>query len=550
MVDKDLGLLLANDTSAFEGNNISSYMLARLDDVIFRFQDGISQEALGIYAKFLPMKQEAPEHMKNELFTAIKNYLREKVSNNEFADVLLLGRFLIVKSHITSSIYSDIAQSLAALGVEDLALEFIELYEQKEPNKPLEYLTLGNFYNLYMKDYKTAIKYYEQYLKIDKTKPVIYTIVGSLYAKVYGDYSLKDQVAYYEKAYKLKPNDRLILHTLAYGYEKMRDVDSADRFYRELLENNPTDTDFYNYGGFLISCGDFERGFEYLTHRFNIDDINLRYPLEDDGKRWNFVDDISQKTLLVMYEQGFGDTIMYCRFVPLLKRFAKRVVFVVQPSLCNLLKSSPIVSEGVEIYSNIEGLEYDVHMALIDAVHVLGINSSEIPYPDGYLQVDNEKIKKYADKYLTKSDNLKVGIAYKGSKSANYHGRDIEVEELKSLFDIEGTEFYSFTMENVRFENLNLLGESFNDFEDTACALKNMDVVISTDNVILNLAGALGVKTYGLFNEYPNFRWFKLSGADLGWYSSVKPYQITDKILLNEVLNSLKENITKQISRK
>ena len=50
-------------------------------------------------------------------------------------------------------------------------------------------------------------------------------------------------------------------------------------------------------------------------------------------------------------------------------------------------------------------------------------------------------------------------------------------------------------------------------------------MVISTDNVILNLAGALGVNTLGLFNKYPNYRWFDLTGEDVVWYKSVKPLQ-------------------------
>ena len=70
------------------------------------------------------------------------------------------------------------------------------------------------------------------------------------------------------------------------------------------------------------------------------------------------------------------------------------------------------------------------------------------------------------------------------------------------------------------------LGDTFDTFSDTAAAIKNMDIIISTDNVILNLAGALGVKTYALFNKSTNYRWFKLEGNDVGWYSSVCPLQV------------------------
>ena len=546
MITQDIEALLSEDESALGVNDIPQPLLAEIDDIILRNGEQISKEAFGIYNKFVPMKQDAPEGMKNELFLVMKNYIKEQILISKYADALFLARFLIVKAKLTSSVYSDIAEALASLGEEATARTFISLYQKKEPNKPLLYLTLGNFYNLCLKDYKNAIKYYEQYLKIDETKPVVYTILGSLYAKVYGEYSLKDQIYYYEKAYKLKPNDRLILHTLAFGYEKLNDVDNADKFYRELLKINPTETDYYNYCGFLIRCGDFKQGYKYLTHRFNIDDVNLRYPLDDIENRWNFEDDISQKSLLVMYEQGYGDTFMYCRFVPALKKFAKRVVFVVQESLYDLLKSSPVVSDGIEIYPesvNLEDLKYDVHMALIDVPYVLGINSDEIPYRNGYLKVDDAEVLKYGKENIKSSGNIKVGIAYQGNRYANYNGRDIELSKLQTLFKTEGFDFYSFTMNDKECENLIPLGGTFKNFTDTACALKNMDLIISTDNVVLNLAGALGVKTFGLFNRYPNFRWFKLTGEDVGWYKSVKPYQTEDNNYWSDILIQVRNEL-------
>ena len=507
-------------------------ILPRLDKLILSNSENISEETFGIYKKFQPMKQNAPIGMKNELFRAVRNFIVEKFSKDEKADTLLLSRFLVVKAELVAGDLSILAECVANFEQFDLALDFLKFYEEKESNLPLKLLTLGNFYNLKLKDYKKAIKYYEHYLKIDETKSVIYTILASLYAKAYGDLSLEDQVRYFEKAYKLKPNDRLVLHGLAFGYEKLKNLKMANKFYEKLIQNNPTETDFYNYGAFLISCGEFELGHNYFTHRFFTGDKNLEYPISyAPEKRWNLKSDISDKVLLIHYEQGFGDTFMYCRFVPMMKNLAKQVIFVVQDSLYDLIKNSKIISDGVMVVSECqsENLEYDLHMALLDTPFVLKISAQNLPLCEKYLEVEDDKVKVYADKYLNKSNRIKVGICLHGNKNANYKGRDLELSKMQELFNLKGVEFYLLTEDKeTEIQNLIPLGETFESFSDTACAVKNMDVVLSTDNVILNLAGSLGVKTLGLFTKYPNFRWFKLSGNDVGWYKSVRPVQIED----------------------
>lgn len=507
-------------------------ILPRLDKLILSNSENISEETFGIYKKFQPMKQNAPIGMKNDLFRAVRNFIVEKFSKDEKADTLLLSRFLVVKAELVAGDLSILAECVANFEQFDLALDFLKFYEEKESNLPLKLLTLGNFYNLKLKDYKKAIKYYEHYLKIDETKSVIYTILASLYAKAYGDLSLEDQVRYFEKAYKLKPNDRLVLHGLAFGYEKLKNLKMANKFYEKLIQNNPTETDFYNYGAFLISCGEFESGHNYFTHRFSTGDKNLEYPISyAPEKRWDLKSDISDKVLLIHYEQGFGDTFMYCRFVPMMKNLAKQVIFVVQDSLYDLIKNSKIISDGVMVVPECqsENLEYDFHMALLDTPFVLKISAQNLPLCEKYLEVEDDKVKVYADKYLNKSNRIKVGICLHGNKNANYKGRDLELSKMQELFNLKDVEFYLLTEDKeTEIQNLIPLGETFETFTDTACAVKNMDVVLSTDNVILNLAGSLGVKTLGLFTKYPNFRWFKLSGNDVGWYKSVRPVQIED----------------------
>jgi len=552
MQQDELKILLEKDIDVHSSNIAAKNLLPALDEIILSLTDKISQDVFSVYKKFVVMKQDAPDVMKQELFSAIKNFIREKIQNLQYPDALLLLRFLLVKSEMQAGSYYDTAQCLTDSGFSECGLAFLEIYEKKETNKPLKYLALANFYNLQLKDYKSAINYYEKYIKIDETKAVVYTILASLYSKMYGDISLKDQIFYFEKAYKLKPDDRLTLHGLAFAYERLGDILNAGRYYGKLIQNKPTETDYYNYGAFLISCGDFETGHKYFAHRFNIDDNNLKYPC-DISKHWDMKSDIKEKTLLVHYEQGFGDTFMYCRFVPLLKPLAKKILFVVQDNLCELLKYSNIISDGIEIIpesSGVKSSDYDCSIALLDTPLAVNANSDNLPFANGYLDVPDELVKAYANKYIKKSNNLKVGIAYSGDRTANYNGRDIDICWFKSFLDIDGIDFYSLQAQETETpDGITPLGKTFNNFTDTACAAKNMDIIISTDNVILNLAGALGVKTFGLFNFYTNYRWFKFDN-DTGWYTSVKPFKTEENNRWSVVFGKVKTELNKQLENR
>ena len=557
MLEEEMQNLFRLDEKAIAENQVSSGLLMALDnylELVCTQGDYITEEAFSVYKKFVSMKQEAPESMKKNLFLAMNNYVKEKISNQEYADALFMHRFLVVKFVLPAESFNQMATVLSALGNNDLASEFIKLYELKETNKPLMLLTVGNFYNLQLKDYKNAIKYYEKYVEIDQTKSVVYTILASLYAKLYGDLSLKDQVAYFTKAYHLKPKERLTLHGLAFAYDKLGDRVNANKFYLELLENNPTTNDFYNYGAFLISCGDFVLGHKYFTKRFELADRNLRYPLfEDIGRKWDCRSNISDKILLVHYEQGFGDTFMYCRFVPALKKYAKKVIFVVQDEVYDLLKTSKLINDGVVLVNESKfkdkKMKHDVHMALLDAPYALGCSVEDIPYCEGYLVPPSSKVKAYAKSHIKSNKKLKVGVAYAGDKLANYNSRDIDFGRIKNLLKSDDIEFYSLQVGHEE-EGINSLGYTFENFTDTACAIKNMDVVISTDNVILNLAGALGVRTLGLFNKFTNYRWYKLDGQDVGWYKSVKPLQVEENNCWRDVFAQVNNILSESIQNK
>jgi Tfp pilus assembly protein PilF len=547
MQNNELESILLLDNVSFAGNQIPEETLIAIDSIIIQNSDKISDEVFGIYKKFQPMKQEAPDSMKLVLFTTIKNYAIEEGEKHNYISQLLLFRFLLVKTKLEAKDYLNFAKNIHKINPnnEKLINIFINLYQENEENKLLTYIELSDFYKT-IKDYKNAIKYYEKFLEIDKTKAVIYNITADLYSKAYPYTSLERQIELYKQSYKLQPDNRLVLHGLAFAYEKLADNENADIFYKKLLQNSPTQNDFYNYGGFLIHCGDFQNGHKYFTHRFNIDDVNLKYPLNDsEEKRWDCISDIKGKKLLIHFEQGFGDTIMYSRFVPLMKKFTSKIIFVVQKELFDLINNAKIFDD-IKVITDENIPEYDYSMALLDCPYALNISTNEMPYPQGYLTVNDTLVKNYKDKFINNTNKIRIGISTQGASDANYNERNLDISNLKFLTENKKLELYSLQKDNkTAIEGITPLGETFGNFTDSACAIKSMDLIISTDNVILNLAGSLGVKTIGLFNQQTNYRWYKTTGSDTGWYKSVKPLQNKIQNDWSETLREL-NNIVSQ----
>lgn len=525
MIKEELESLFEKDCKAFESNGISEFLLKDFDSFILdHIDDGFNIEIFNVYKKFFAMKQQAPDSMKTVLFKTINNYAKDEFAKGNFLSALVLYRFLVVKSSLYSFDYPAIARNLVKLNDNKLYPQFLQIYCDKEENKLLSYIELADFYKE-INDYKHAIECYENFLRIDKTKVAVYNITADLYSKLNGSESLERQIELYEQAYIIQPDNRLVLHGLAFGYEKLGNNARAKFFYEKLLQNNPNENDFYNYGCFLIHTGDFKKGHEYFAHRFNIDDINFKYP-SDISKKWDFKTDISDKTLLVHCEQGFGDTIMYSRFVPFLNKIAKKVIFVVQKELFNLISNSGLFN-GIEILSDENGVDYDLNMALLDVLHALKFESSALSLlKSNYLNVEESAIIDYKNKYIKNDSTFKIGLSLSGDKSANYNDRNIELSKIYSLLkDIPNLSFYNLQKDESSFDGVISLGNTFENFTNSACAVKNMDLIVSTDNVILNLAGALGVDTIGLFNKETNYRWYQTDGENVGWYKSIKPLQ-------------------------
>ena len=217
------------------------------------------------------------------------------------------------------------------------------------------------------------------------------------------------------------------------------------------------------------------------------------------------------KTLLVTAQQGLGDTILMSRFFPQLKPFFKNIIIQPGQPLIRLIES---MDQEFLIAKSIQGQEYDFWCDVMDLPYKLGIeNVDQIPLDPWFT----------LKAAIPESNKLKVGINWAGNPSYLYDRiRSTSLNTFASLFEIPGVDWYSLHKGCREHEakefNLHTPLDNAKDFYDTAAVINGLDMVISTETAVPNLAGALGVPTCVLTNIDVDWRWDS-------WYENIRVCQ-------------------------
>jgi len=519
------------------------------------------EKGLAGYKKTIPMLSENAQRI------AIARYIEHSlnyggllVKDSKYIEAIELYRELMNVPNFPVCIYKNIGLCMKSIGNADLAIRFLKQFEETSPDKEDVYVYLADLTYTDIKDNLKAIEYYEKALETKQDNFAIYNMLGHLYSTYYQDKFKDKQIYYLTKAYELAPNNRIVVKNLAYVYGKFHDQPKADEFYAKLMYLNPTHSDLHSYGAYLVQHKRFAEGFKFLQHRFQKEDLkNNSFPaiFNNKKKRWSLKNDINGKHILVHFEQGFGDSIMFVRFIKQLKNMCGKVSLVVQDGLIKLFEDSNL---GVDIYreADVSKIHYDYLLPMMDLPIVCETKPETIPDAKGYLKVPKSVIENYKENYINDSNKFKIGIAYEGTLASKETDRDIPLEYLYPLMQMEDVEVYSFQVDDLSRQMDRVpvgcefirLGGTFKNWEDTAAAMKNMDLIVTTDNGVMNLAGALGVKTFGLFNTITEWRWFKTTGDDIAWYKSIKPFQAPTSRAWDIPVSQIIEEVKKLVKEK
>lgn len=316
-------------------------------------------------------------------------------------------------------------------------------------------------------------------------------------------------------------------------------LDEAEGCYRRAIQSNPDNAKFHtNLALTLLLEGKFEEGWREYEWRWR---NHPQLPAHLRDKPWTGAD-LKGGTLLLQAEQGYGDTIQFIRYAPLLRQRCARILLACQPELVRLMATAPGVDAVLSERDAVPAC--DAAITLMSLPGLMATDAGNVPGGVPYLAPPPG-----AGLPLPEGKGLKVGLAWAGRPT---HGddwnRSVPARQLAPLLAMPGVTFYSLQRGAVAerlgrppADRLIEVADRCADFADTAALIAQMDLVISVDTAIVHLAGAMGKPVWVLLPQVPDFRWL-MAGDTSPWYPSMR--------LFRKPPNGGWEPVIDQVSRK
>jgi tetratricopeptide (TPR) repeat protein len=331
-----------------------------------------------------------------------------------------------------------------------------------------------------------------------------------------------------------------------------RHRESAASFGRALA-HKPGDASAKFALAFLyLTLGEFNLGWPLYEARFDVP--ALGNPARHfSAPRWNGMEPLAGKTLLVHAEQGLGDVIQFCRYLPLLAAQGASVVFEVMPSLRALLRTLPA---AIRLVGRGEPLPpVDFYCPLLSLPLAFKTRLDTIPAQVPYLTAEPQRAASWMQR-LRAFPGLRVGVAWQGNLAVEKliwaRGRSIPLAALEPLAQLPGVRLISLQkgpgleqLRNVPFAERIIdlsadLDRGPDAFLDTAAVMAGLDLVISPDTSVAHLAGALGRPVWTVLTASPEWRW-GLERSDSPWYPTMRLFRQTTEGDWNAVVAAIAE---------
>ena len=329
-------------------------------------------------------------------------------------------------------------------------------------------------------------------------------------------------------------------------------VDAAVRSAREAVRLQPDNADLhFTLALALLTQGDYLAGWREYEWRWRLPNMLCPWTIPD-VPRWTG-ESLAGRHLLVVAEQGFGDTIQFSRFLRELRPAAASVTLLVLEPLRRLMAASELADRVICDPAEMGAI--DVQVPLMSIPHLLGVSFDRVPAEMPYLSVPDELVAAW--RLERPADRLAVGLVWAGSTGATDRDaqrmdrkRSIPPELMAPLTSVEGVCFYSLQKGNAPvMPGVTDAVAAARDFLDTAAIIRNLDLVITVDTAVAHLAGALRVPVWVASRYDACWRWPRQQPAT-PWYPTARVFHQSRFGAWTDVLVRLRQALSTLTERR
>ena len=334
----------------------------------------------------------------------------------------------------------------------------------------------------------------------------------------------------FQEAISICPDNLNALCNLGITFKDSHNLTSALKCFQLLEQKNSEYLGLHgNYAITLFLLGNYDLAWkEYAWRLFEtpqiVDTPSLPLFTESMGK---------VNCLLIVCEQGLGDTFQFIRYIDKVSEFAEKIKVVIQASIVPLARHSfPSIDIVDSSFCPNNSDQIDAWIPLISCAQMLKVASDCVVTDRPYLSIKNTLVSKWKKKLGVKSKR-RLAVCWQGNPEAekgHQRNRSMSLMSLDPLFCRNDFEIISL-QRGYGSEQIDSLGwrsrfhpiqdeiDDIWDFEEVGAILSNCDALISVDTSITHLAGAIGLPSILLLKWTPDWRW-GIHGDSTFWYPS------------------------------
>lgn len=345
---------------------------------------------------------------------------------------------------------------------------------------------------------------------------------------------LDEAITHGLRAVALAPEDAAAFYNLGVIHYDRLEIEQAIAAERRALALQPGMAEaHFELAEQLLLSGRFDEGWREYDWRFDLPHAPPLLPPHDkphwDGRP------LLQETLLLIGDQGFGDTIQFCRYIPDVAKRCPNLLVACSPEMRPIISQQPGIVRCVERWEQMPA--FDAYCPLSGLPRLFETSLANIPARIPYVKADPAKViswRRRLDALVPKSYR-RIGLVWAGRPThGNDFNRSLSLSRLGPLFTVPGIALVSLQLGPAQADigrywgraPLINLGAEIRDFTDTMAVLAGLNRLVCVDTSVAHLAGAMGLPVSLLLPYAPDWRWL-MGRTDTPWYPSITLHRQT-----------------------